>query len=224
MAALPERVPAGELRASDADRERVAAVLRHAAAEGRLGLDELDERLATVYAARTYAELEPITRDLPDSTVALAPSVAADARIGGVPTSRGAMAVMSAFKRKGPWVVPRRFTCFAFWGGGEVDLREARFASGVVKVRAFAVMGGVEVYVPEDAEVHVTGTGIMGGFDHEASGAGSPGAPTIIVTGMAFWGGVNVKRRPADGELKRRKLERKLERRRERQERRELDD
>jgi hypothetical protein len=224
MSSLPERLPPHELRASDADRERVAAVLRHAAAEGRLGLDELDERLATVYAARTYADLQPITRDLPDSTVALTPAAPADTRIGGVPTSRGAIAIMSGFKRKGPWVVPRTFTCFAFWGGGEIDLREARFASGVVTVRAFAVMGGVEVLVPEDAEVHVTGIGVMGGFGHEASGGGGPGAPTILVKGFAFWGGVDVKRRPPEGALKRRKLERKLERKRERLERREQDE
>jgi hypothetical protein len=225
MAALPERVPPQELRASDADRERVAAILRQALSEGRLGLDEVDERLALVYAARTYADLEPLTRDLPEQTLAAVGSAGpAVSRVGGVPTSKGALAVMSGFKRKGPWVVPRRFTCFAFWGGGEIDLRDARFASGIVTIRAFALMGGIEIVTPEDAEVHVAGTGIMGGFDHDASGAGVPGAPTIVIKGIAFMGGVDVKRRPPDGELKRRRLERKLERKREREERRQLED
>src|SRR5437899_9080818 len=71
MSDLPERIQPTDprlMRASDADRERVAEVLRTAAAEGRLRLDELDERLATVYAARTYAELEPVTHDLPTVT------------------------------------------------------------------------------------------------------------------------------------------------------------
>src|SRR5947207_338555 len=62
---LPDRLTPREMRASDADRERVAEVLRQAAADGRLDLTELDERLAVVYAARTYAELEPVTADLP---------------------------------------------------------------------------------------------------------------------------------------------------------------
>jgi hypothetical protein len=53
------------IRASDADREHVARILRAAAAEGLLTLDEADERLATVYAARFRHELEPVTRDLP---------------------------------------------------------------------------------------------------------------------------------------------------------------
>jgi Domain of unknown function (DUF1707) len=53
-----------ELRASDADRERVADLLREAAADGRISMDELEERLETAYTSRTHAELLPLTRDL----------------------------------------------------------------------------------------------------------------------------------------------------------------
>ncbi len=56
---------APELRASDADRERVAEVLRDALAEGRLDMAEFEERLDATYQARTYGELAPIIRDLP---------------------------------------------------------------------------------------------------------------------------------------------------------------
>lgn len=216
MADVPDRLDPRQLRASDADRERVATVLRDAAAQGRLGLDELDNRLSGVYAAKTYADLEPLTRDLPSGELVPAPQTALDVHIGSKPTSRGAIAVMSGFSRKGPWVPPRSFHCLAFWGGGTIDLRDARYADRNVKIRAFAIMGGITVLVPEDAEVLVTGTGIMGGFDHSATGAGVPSGPRITVTGFAFWGGVGVLRRPSEGELKRRKLERKqrkLERR-----------
>jgi hypothetical protein len=83
-------------------------------------------------------------------------------------------------------------------------------------------MGGIEIIVPEDAEVHVTGLGIMGGFDHGAAGAGVAGAPTIIVKGVAIMGGVAVERKAADDEMKRRKLQRKEERRRAKLERKQL--
>lgn len=53
------------MRASDADRERVAEVLRDAHAEGRLSTEELSERLDATFAARTHGELVPVTRDLP---------------------------------------------------------------------------------------------------------------------------------------------------------------
>ena len=53
------------MRISDADRNKVAEVLREAAGDGRIDFDELDERLEATYAAKTYAELVPITHDLP---------------------------------------------------------------------------------------------------------------------------------------------------------------
>jgi hypothetical protein len=54
-----------ELRASDADRERVAERLRTAAGDGRLTPAELEERLEGAFSARTEAELEPLVADLP---------------------------------------------------------------------------------------------------------------------------------------------------------------
>ena len=54
-----------EMRASDADRDRISAVLREAHAEGRLPQDELLERLDAAYDARTYGELDRLVADLP---------------------------------------------------------------------------------------------------------------------------------------------------------------
>src|SRR6188508_243851 len=53
------------LRISDADRHRVGEVLREAAGEGRLDIEELEERLEAAYAAKTYGDLVPLTADLP---------------------------------------------------------------------------------------------------------------------------------------------------------------
>jgi hypothetical protein len=57
------------LRASDADRERIAERLRHATGEGRLVAEELEERLETTFAARTYGELDAVVADLPGAAV-----------------------------------------------------------------------------------------------------------------------------------------------------------
>jgi len=59
-------VPRPDLRASDAERERVAAFLRDQAAEGRLTHDELDERVGAAYQAVTVRQLERLVADLPD--------------------------------------------------------------------------------------------------------------------------------------------------------------
>jgi len=64
---MPDREPtaAPALRASDAERERTATLLRDHAAAGRLTPEELDERLDAAYAARTVGELGTLTHDLP---------------------------------------------------------------------------------------------------------------------------------------------------------------
>ena len=55
----------GSLRASDADRERVAGRLRDHAVAGRLTTEELDERSGQAFAARTVGELDTLLVDLP---------------------------------------------------------------------------------------------------------------------------------------------------------------
>lgn len=206
MSDVPDKPGSGrapELRASDADRDRVAAVIREAAAEGRLGLDEVDERLSAVYSARTYGELARVTVDLPatDPFADDRPAAASGAAVrryafGGAPTSTAGIGILGGFRRRGGWTVPRAFTAVCFMGGGELDLREARYAEREVTIRVYAFMGGAQIIVPEDAEVQVNGLGIMGGFDDKATGRGAPGAPRIIVSGVAVWGGASIERRP----------------------------
>jgi hypothetical protein len=65
-----------DLRASDADRERVVEALRRHHADGRLDTDELEERIAAAWAARYESDLERLTADLP---VASAPVAATPA-------------------------------------------------------------------------------------------------------------------------------------------------
>jgi uncharacterized membrane protein len=59
----------GRLRASTADRERAADVLKAGFAEGRLTKDEYDGRVSQAFAARTYADLASVTADLPGGQV-----------------------------------------------------------------------------------------------------------------------------------------------------------
>ena len=56
------------VRVGDADREAVAAQLREHYADGRLTLEELNERLDQTFAAKTKADLNTVMRDLPQAT------------------------------------------------------------------------------------------------------------------------------------------------------------
>jgi Domain of unknown function (DUF1707)/Domain of unknown function (DUF4190) len=74
---MPDQALAGSLarnvRASDADRDRVIDVLSQAFAEGRLSTEELSARVDDVYSARTYAELAAVSADLPSAPPASPP-------------------------------------------------------------------------------------------------------------------------------------------------------
>ena len=185
------------MRVSDSDRERAADLLREAAGHGRITMDELDERLEVAYAAKTYGDLAAVTRDLPQP--AQAPGTAQRApvdRIGGTPGAKFSLAILSGARRAGRWVVPPSYVAVAVMGGVELDLREAQFSQPEVTIHAYTVMGGIEITVPEDVDVDVSGVAFMGGFDHNASGPGVPGAPRLRVLGFALMGGVEVRRKP----------------------------
>ncbi len=168
-------------------------------------MTELEERLDLVYAAKTFADLEPVIADLPDGSAGAAltrPGSAVGepqhALIGGNPGSTTSIAIMSGTDRRGNWVVPRRHNSFACWGGIKLDLRTARFAERHTTITAVAIMGGIDIIVPDDITVEVTGIGFMGAFESkgESLQPPSPNAPVLRVTGFAFWGGVTVKRKP----------------------------
>lgn len=205
----------GKLRASDADREGVARKLQTAMAEGRLTVAELQERLDTVYKAKTLSELEPVTWDLPGHTdlvpklpttpttpqrvdmtkrAAGGSSAGLDRVVGDTPTSTVAIGIMSGATRNGPWVVPTQFTALAMMGGVDLDLTQALFAAREVTITAVALMGGVDIVVPDDITVIVNGAGIMGAFEDNAHVQGVPGGPVVRINGVAIMGGVDVKR------------------------------
>jgi hypothetical protein len=177
MSDSPDNRP--DLRISDTDRDRAAEVLREAHAQGRIPVDELDERLSSVYNAKTFADLVPVTRDLPatpGAAVAEASGAApARRRIGGTPRFKLSLAILGGASRDGQWVVPPEYTAVATLGGIKLDMRDASFAEAETVIKAVAVMGGMEITVPEDADVEVGAFGVMGGVDHGGEGPGAPG-------------------------------------------------
>ncbi|MEW2632016.1 DUF1707 domain-containing protein [Streptomyces sp. NPDC048389] len=213
-----------EMRASDAERERVAERLRDAVAEGRLDMDEFDQRLDAAYRARTHGDLAPLVRDLPapagpGAAVAPASGSAPDrgswsGRVGDPATSKFAFSFWGGFMRRGSWTVGRRFTAFTLMGGGELDLRDAHFEDPVSVIDCVAIMGGIQVTVPPGLNVEVKGIGLMGGFDESGrvEADPDPAAPRVIVRGLALMGGVGVERKLTRAEKQRLKAERERER------------
>ncbi|GHJ57545.1 hypothetical protein NOK12_00640 [Nocardioides sp. OK12] len=192
------------MRISHADRERVAELLRVAAGEGRLDLDELEERLDQTWAAKTYADLVPITHDLQpvDGSRAQVPSPRPGASPVRAPEHLSSRAIMGECKRQGEWRVPAQHTAFALMGSVLLDLREAVLESHETRIQASSVMGEVKVVVPAHVRVLVDGTPVMGeysqGKDKTPPDLG-PDSPVVRVEGVAVMGSVTVQRLPPPG-------------------------
>ena len=193
-----------QMRVSDDDRHQVAEALREAAAQGRLDLDEFDERLGAAYAAKVYADLLPLTMDLPAADRALQPLAGPQPLVpASVPSPGSSVAMMSAVDRKGVWRVPAAHSAFAMMGSVTIDLRQAVFSAPETIITANAVMGEVSVYVNAGTHVVVEGTGFMGDFSQTRDRVPpefAPGAPVVRVKGVAFMGAVSVTRKRMPGE------------------------
>lgn len=192
------------MRASNQDREVVAGILQKAMSEGRITIAELESRLDSVYAAKTLAELEPITVDLPGHSVSIIkPTTAA---VSAVPLTRpmaispGAasgnlVGVMSGVERKGIWTAPGHLNCVAIMGGIELDFTGAQLSSMETVINVTAIMGGVEITVPEGITVVVEGIGIMGAFVDSVHQTYGPESPVLRLRGLALMGGVEIRGR-----------------------------
>jgi hypothetical protein len=211
-----EPVDPRQLRISDAERHRVAELLREAAGEGRLDLEELDERLAATYAAKTYGDLVPLTSDLPGPAGPLTPARAGtvpawpDERspVGAVPTYGASFALMSESRRSGVWDIGEHHVAVACMGSVVLDLREARFPQGEVVIDAYAVMGSVQVLVGYRTAVVVSGVGVMGSYQEHRSRYPTQvdgSSPVVRVRGFALMGSVDVARKETDAEKRRRR-------------------
>ena len=178
------------MRASDAERDRVVEALSEHAASGRLTLAELEERAERALHAKTHAELEALTRDLPAEISA--PKNRRKARSWFV-------AIMSGSNRHGRFRLGGSVTSIAIMGGDNIDLREAEIDDDEVDIYAFSLMGGTDIYVPDTVEVVVDGFALMGGDDQKGSRRPPrPGAPVVRIHSYAIMGGMTIWRLPAE--------------------------
>lgn len=220
------------LRAGDADRQQAVEHLTRAWREGRLNRDEFTERTQQA-TAMTYVDemddlisdlgpvfpVQPANNNLPATTAGATPALQDSFRSESdnlpvrlvdpaTPGVRATIAVMSGYERTGPWVVPANHVSIGFWGGTIVDLREAVFSSAEVTITCVAVMGGIEVVVPPELEVRVTGVGFMGGFGWENINQARPHRrpsaenPVVTINGLGFWGGVSITRAEVGEDLR----------------------
>jgi hypothetical protein len=156
-----------DLRASDADRERVVTLLAEAVSDGRLTLGEHSERTERAYSARTLGELAELTADLALPT---AQPIRLDGR-------RPVAAFFGRDRRDGRWVVPERLMVTVVVGEVVLDMREALLQSHRTVLIATMLGGTLQLIVPDTVAVETTGTAVLSRASGPlAARAAAPGA------------------------------------------------
>ena len=176
-----------DLRASHTDREAVAERLREAAGDGRIDLDELEERLEKAFAAKTYGELEPLTADLPSPYQAQQPAVEAREPLV-LKTGAGDIV------QDGYWVVPSRINALSRLGNIKIDFSQAECRVSEVILDVNAGIGNVTVIVPHGWSVRTHSLKVsVGSVRNRATEPPTPGSPTVELTGRAALGDVRIR-------------------------------
>jgi hypothetical protein len=183
-------------------RDRVMDDLVKHYSHERLSLEEFERRTELVSKASTRGEVIAQVADLPE-----VPPEGRERRAGPAPGLRGEWRVDSANVRqsdvsvaifggsdfKGVWRAPRRLAALCVFGGSSIDLRKAIVPAEGVTISCVCAFGGVDIVVPPGMRLQVRGMGIFGGFDRMNNEIDDPDAPTVVVDGIAVFGGVSVR-------------------------------
>ena len=173
----------------DREREAVVEMLQHAAAEGRLRLEDFSDRVGTVLAADSIEQLEDATAGV-DTTP--------DVRTAGPVSS--VVALLGDRRQVGRWRLPRSLRAYGLFGDVHLDLRDVVVGDDVVDIHAMTFFGNLCVDVPEGVEVELGGFDVLG--DRElrlARVPRRPGTPLIRISAHGIVGDVDV-RTPMPGE------------------------
>ena len=171
-----DKSPLPELRASHADRDRIAEQLRVAAGDGRLTMEELDERLEKALSARTGSELAVLVTDLPavGQTGSAIEATAQAKELTRIEVSSGSA------KRDGRWVVPRAAEVKVGSGSVKLDLTQAVLTGPILQVQATVRSGSLTIVTKPGIEVVMDSVSVSSGSAKVRQPKEAGSVPTVL--------------------------------------------
>ncbi|MDR0990724.1 MAG: DUF1707 domain-containing protein [Propionibacteriaceae bacterium] len=193
----------GDEPATDYDKQLVMRVLEVAGREGRISPQEHQRRSQLAARALIIDDLIPLTRDLPANPgsafsnpswrLPVNPTTSAAVVATGETEPRDvAYGIFSGFKRTGQWTAGDRLTAITFFGGGELDLRNAIWTTPVIEVTVTTLFGGVDIRVPRGTTVVNQVVSVFGGSEVKRL-KGPANGRQLIVKGFCAFGNVAIK-------------------------------
>jgi len=184
MAGVDERV-------SDSDREQAVASLQDHLLAGRLTLEEFSERVDRAYRAVGRGDLERVRAGLPAIEQPAAPqSRRRPTRFTG--------ALLAHVVKRGRLSLRRWTVAGGAFCDVDLDLRQAQIQGRRTALTVLVGLGNVDVYVPENVNVAVTGIAVGGHRREWGADIERPHSPQISVRAISLFGTVDVWRVPAD--------------------------
>lgn len=197
--------PRPELRIGDRERDLVAAVLQEALAEGRITLEELDQRLDATLRARTYADLDALVADLPVEPPSAAVSAVSGVRPVGPARPAGTAgstpedplvldAGWSSVTRSGVWDLPPFLQLKGGAGRVRLNCLQASPPGPTVDVGVDGGMGIITLVLPDSWAANTDRLTSAWGLSRVTVAARpEPGAPLLLLHGSVGSGWLTVR-------------------------------
>lgn len=180
--------PSPPVPSLERERERTVELLSFHFAQDNLSLEELERRMAGVYAARSLPALRELTVDLPSDVDSMPSAMGAVVPAAFAPQRERIVSIMAETKRSGLAQVPPRLDLLCIMSETKLDLSGAQLTAPVTEIHLRAVMAAVHVTVPRGVRVVVQPSAFMASVndDDAQSIAVPPGAPVLRITGRVL--------------------------------------
>lgn len=175
-------------RVSDAQREQTIVALREHLVAGRMTLEQFADRVDIALRAEITGDLARAQENLPDyGTAQVSPR--------GRP-ARFTLALVAHVVRRGRLRIRRRSVVLSILSDIDLDLREATIDGPRAAVLVLAVLGNVDLYLPEGINVDIGGPTLFGHRRDWGRDVALPDAPTVHVRALGCCGTIDVWRVP----------------------------
>lgn len=179
-------------------REEVIDQLIMNYSHGNLSFEAFERRLDTAMNSKSNVEIASLAEDLDlkvDSEYVESKKRDFDAQFApnDGDESDAMVNIFGGSDRSGRWTVAKELRCISVFGGSTIDFSEAIFTQKTTTIKVFCLFGGDDIYVPENVNVVSKAFCVFGGVNNKAPSIADRNAPTIVIEGVAIFGGISIK-------------------------------